>query len=180
VYGISGGALALRAAAAGLPITRLVVFEAPFVVDSSRKPIPREWADEMRALVAADRRGDAVRYFLTKDVGLPGPAVTLMKLLPAWKRLKELAHTLPYDAQQVGENASGRVLDANQWSRLTMPVLIAAGGKSPAWTKASMTALADAVPHSRHHVIPGQVHMIRASAMAPVLEAYFIRSSSQP
>ncbi|GAB3823257.1 alpha/beta fold hydrolase [Kribbella italica] len=174
VYGTSsGGALSLRAAAAGLPITKLAVFEAPFVVDTTRKPIPPTWTDDLRSLVDADRRSDAVKYFLTKGVGLPGPAVTMMKLLPAWKPMTELAHTLPYDAQQLGENAFGRPLDVSQWSALAMPVLIAAGGKSPAWMKNSMTALAAAVPTARHREIPGQSHIIKATAIAPVLTEFF-------
>ena len=42
VYGSSSGAaLALRATAAGLPIEKLVAFEPPYVVDDSRKQIPR-------------------------------------------------------------------------------------------------------------------------------------------
>jgi pimeloyl-ACP methyl ester carboxylesterase len=176
VYGTSsGGALSLRAAAAGLPITKLAVFEAPFVVDSTRKPIPPEWAEDLRALVEADRRSDAVKYFLTKGVGLPGPAVTMMKLLPAWKPMKELAHTLPYDAQQLGANAFGRPLDPSQWSTLRAPVLIAAGGKSPEWMKNAMTALAAAVPAAQHRVIPGQSHIIKATAIAPVLTEFFGR-----
>ncbi len=176
VYGTSsGGALSLRAAAAGLPITKLAVFEAPFVVDATRKPIPAGWVDDLRALVEADRRSDAVKYFLTKGVGLPGPGVTMMKLLPAWKPMKELAHTLPYDAQQLGPNAFGRPLDASQWSALELPVLIAVGGKSPAWMKNGMTALAAAVPAARHREIPGQSHIIKATAIAPVLTEFFGR-----
>jgi pimeloyl-ACP methyl ester carboxylesterase len=111
VYGTSSGAaLALRAAAAGVPITKLAVFEAPFVVDGSRKPVPREWVSELRGL--ADRPADAIRYFMTKGIGLPGFVVSLMKLMPAWRGMKAVAHTLWYDAEVVGRNAFGQPLDA--------------------------------------------------------------------
>jgi hypothetical protein len=99
----------------------------------------------------------------------------MMKLLPAWKPMKELAHTLPYDAQQLGANAFGGPLDPSQWSTLRAPVLIAAGGKSPEWMKNSMTALAAAVPAAQHRVIPGQSHIIKATAIAPVLTEFFGR-----
>jgi pimeloyl-ACP methyl ester carboxylesterase len=174
VYGTSsGGALVLRAAAAGLPISKLVVFEAPFVVDDSRKPIPRTWAADMRALAAAGKRGDAIKYFMTKGVGLPAILVTLMKLMPAWKAMKAVAHTLPYDAEVVGENAFGQPLDAAQWAGLAMPVLIVAGGKSPASMRTAIKALADAVPGAVHREIPGQTHIIKATAIAPVLTEFF-------
>ncbi|WP_344318475.1 alpha/beta fold hydrolase, partial [Acrocarpospora pleiomorpha] len=61
----SGAALALRAGAAGLPVEKLVAFDPPYVVDDSRKQIPREWVAELQALEA----GDAIRYFFTKGIG---------------------------------------------------------------------------------------------------------------
>ena len=174
VYGTSsGGALALRAAAAGLPITKLAVFEAPFVVDDSRKIAPRTWAAELAALIAADRRGDAIKYFMTKGIGLPGIFVTMMKLMPAWKPMKAIAHTLPYDAAVLGDNFFGEPLDASRWAGVELPVLIAGGGKSPAWMRTSVKAVAEAVPNAVHREIPGQNHMIKATAIAPVLTEFF-------
>jgi len=172
VYGTSSGAaLALRAAAAGLPITKLAVFEAPFVVDDSRKPIPRTWVADLRTL--SDRPGDAIKYFMTKGIGLPGIVVTMMKLMPAWKPMKAIAHTLPYDAEMLGDNCFGRPLDASQWAGLTMPVLVAGGGKSPAWMRTSVKAVAAAVPGAAHREIPGQNHLIKTTAIAPVLTEFF-------
>ncbi|MDX6252250.1 MAG: hypothetical protein QOF10_5610 [Kribbellaceae bacterium] len=174
VYGISsGGALVLRAAAAGVPISKLAVYEAPFVVDESRKQIPRTWAADLRALSDAGRPGDTVKYFMTKGVGLPGFAVTMMKLMPAWRQLKAVAHTLPYDAELMGENSFGKPLDASQWAGLELPVLIAGGGKSPGWMRSSVKAVAEAVPSAVHREIPGQNHMIKAAAIAPVLTEFF-------
>ena len=40
----------------------------------------------MADLVAADRPGDAVKYFMTKGIGLPGFVVTMMKLMPGGSR----------------------------------------------------------------------------------------------
>src|SRR6266576_2433965 len=47
---------------------------------------------------AYDRRGrgDALRLFM-REVGVPGIVVTLMRFMPAWSKLKAIAHTLPYD-----------------------------------------------------------------------------------
>ncbi|MGW1344863.1 alpha/beta fold hydrolase [Kribbella sp. NPDC002412] len=169
VYGTSSGAaLALRAAAAGLPISRLVAFEAPYVVDDSRKQIPRTWVSDLKALDP----GDAVKYFMTKGIGLPGIVVALMKLMPAWKGMKAVAHTLPYDATLLGENCFGQPLDASQWASIDEPVLVVNGGKSPGWMKTSMKALATAVPGAQHKEVPGQNHVIKASAIAPVIAGF--------
>ena len=169
----SGAALALRAAAAGLPISKLAVFEAPFVVDHSREPIPSTWVADLTALAAADRRADAIKYFMTKGIGLPGVVVTMMRLMPAWKQLKAMANTLPYDAALVGDNCFGKPLDASQWAGVGMPVLVVGGGKSPQWMRTSVKAVAAAVPGAEHREIPGQNHIIKATAISPVLAEFF-------
>ncbi|WP_427889049.1 alpha/beta fold hydrolase [Kribbella sp. GL6] len=166
VYGSSSGAaLALRATAAGLPVEKLVAFEPPYVVDGSRKQIPRSWVADLSALGP----DDAIRYFFTKGIGLPGILVTVMKLMPAWKGMRAVAHTLPYDAQVVGENCFGEPMDAGQWAAIDQPVLVVSGGKSPGWMKASTSALANAVPGAAHTEVPGQNHVIKTAAIAPVI-----------
>ena len=170
LYGSSSGAsLALRAAATGVAIEKLVAFEPPFVVDGSRKPVPPTWVEDLEARGPAD----AVKYFMTKVIGLPGPMVTMMRLMPAWKHLKAMAPTLPYDARVVGDNVAGRPLDAAQWAGIECPVLTVFGGKSPAWMKTSVRAVADAVPGAECQEVPGQTHIIKTAAIAPVLAGFF-------
>jgi hypothetical protein len=54
VWGISSGAaLALETARRGAGITKLALYEAPFVVDDSRPPIPADIATQLSDLVAA-------------------------------------------------------------------------------------------------------------------------------
>ncbi|GAA0610263.1 alpha/beta fold hydrolase [Kribbella sandramycini] len=169
VYGTSSGAaLALAAANAGLPIERVVAFETPFVVDGSRKPMPETFVADLEARGPAD----AVKYFLTKGVGLPGPMVTLMRLMPAWKQMTAVAHTLPYDGRFVAHNGLGRSLDAGQWSAVGVPVLTVIGGKSPAWMKNAVAAVTAAVPGAECREVPGQNHMIAAKAIAPVIAGF--------
>src|SRR5262247_1085316 len=64
VFGFSSGAiLALRAAAHGLPIGRLALYDAPFDVDDGQARAPADHAAALTALIADGRRGDAVEYF---------------------------------------------------------------------------------------------------------------------
>ncbi len=78
VYGISSGAaLALEAANQGLAIEKLALYEAPFIVDDSRAPIPKDYLVQLNGLISADRRGDAVKLFM-KLVGVPTIFISLM------------------------------------------------------------------------------------------------------
>jgi pimeloyl-ACP methyl ester carboxylesterase len=62
VYGTSsGGALALEAAASGLAVMRLALWEVPFSLDESRLP-PADQVERYNEMIAAGRRGDAVEF----------------------------------------------------------------------------------------------------------------------
>ena len=174
VYGISsGGALALEAAVRLDCITRLAVFELPFVVDATRAPIPREFAARLGELIAADRRGEAVRYFMTAGVGLRPALVATMRIMPMWSKLKALAHTLPYDAAILGQDTGGgHPLPAERWAGLGVPALVIGGGKSPQWMRNSGQALAELLG-APYRTLAGQTHMVKADALAPVLEDCF-------
>jgi pimeloyl-ACP methyl ester carboxylesterase len=67
VYGHSSGAgLALHAAAHDLPISKLVLHEPLYVPDGeTERRISREYAEKLKAILAEDRRGDAVALFMT-------------------------------------------------------------------------------------------------------------------
>ena len=172
VWGISSGSMLALEAARRLPvIRRLVLYEAPLVVDDSRPPIAPAWAG-IRQAVAAGHRGDAVGQFL-RQVGVPGPFVALMHLLPAWRKLTGMAHTLPYDGAMLEEHQRGEPLPAGRWEGVTVPTLVLAGGKSPAWMRNGSEALAQAIPNARFEILPGQTHVVSAKVVAPVLTSFF-------
>ena len=173
LFGVSSGAvLALDAASRLTGISRLALYEAPFIVDDTRPPLPSEFRSRLKDAVAADRRSDAVAMFL-KLVGVPGFSVAIMRLMPVWKKLTAVAHTLPYDISIVEPNQHGRPLSAARWARATMPTLAIDGGKSPASMRNGMRALASALPGATYRTLPGQTHMINAKALVPVLTEFF-------
>lgn len=178
VYGISSGAaLALEAAAHGLPIDKLALYEAPFFVDDSRPPLPADYVATMNRNLASGRRGEVVKNFM-KLVGVPSAFILLMRLMPPWKKLKAIAHTLPYDTAIMAENQRGKPLPARRWASVNVPTLVADGGKSPTWMRHATQALAKAVPGATYRTLPGQTHMLKPEAIAPVLVQFF--KSEQP
>src|SRR5260370_26662207 len=114
VWGISSGAvLALEATNRLTGIKKLALYEAPFIVDDSRPTTTNDWVRISEA-VAAGRRSDAVKLFL-KAVGAPGFFIALMRLMPAWAKLKTIRQPLPYDGPIVQNNHRGKQLPASLW-----------------------------------------------------------------
>lgn len=174
VYGISSGAaLALEAAKAQLPIERLAVFEAPFIVDDGRPLIAADYGARLRALIAADKRSAAVRMFMREGVRVPAVFVLLMRLFPSWSKLKAVAHTLAYDTALLEPYWAGKPLEPERWASLRVPTLVMAGGKSPAWMQAANTEIARVVRGARYETLPGQTHMVKPEVLAPVLRDFF-------
>jgi pimeloyl-ACP methyl ester carboxylesterase len=173
VYGISSGAaLALDTAAQTDGVSKVAVYEAPFIVDDTNPPRPDDYVTNMDALVAAGRRSDAVRSFM-KTVGTPGFAVAMMRLMPVWSKLKAVAHTIPYDYRVLGDTGAGRPLPTDRWASIKVPVLVMDGGNSPAWLRNAMRHLAEVLPDASHRTLPGQTHMLKPEAVAPVLKEFF-------
>ena len=180
VLGVSsGGALALEAAARLRSISRLAIYEAPFIVDHTHPPLPPTFVSETRALVAAGKRGDAVKKFM-RLVGVPAIAVLAMSVMPLWKKMKAIAHTLANDLTILEPYQQGRALSRSQWTNATMPVLVMAGGKSPAYMQNGMRQLADVLPKARHLTLPGQTHMVKDAVLAPELVKFFSLAPAEP
>jgi pimeloyl-ACP methyl ester carboxylesterase len=171
----SGAVLALDAAAAGLPITGLALYEPPFIVDDSRPPATADYVPQLNGLLTSNRRGDAVRLFM-REVGLPGPLVALMRFMPAWSKLKRVAHTLPYDGAIMAGTQLGRPLPTTRWPGTKVKTHVIVGGKSPAFFHNGTKTLADLLPNAEHRVLDGQTHMVKAKALAPLLIDCFGRA----
>jgi pimeloyl-ACP methyl ester carboxylesterase len=103
LYGSSGGAaLALEAAARGLPVTKLAVWEPPYYLDDEPRRPPADYHDQVAAAVAAGRSDQAVALFFTAAVGMPGQFVEQLRQSPSWPAMQQLAKALVYDAQVMG------------------------------------------------------------------------------
>jgi pimeloyl-ACP methyl ester carboxylesterase len=175
VFGQSSGAVLALEAATKLPsITRLALYELPMVVDDTYTPRPADVVATMDGLIARGERSAAVTMFM-KMVGVPGIGLAIMKLTPVWKKLKLVAHTLPWDLRILGDDGRGEPLPSNRWN-IKVPTLVMNGGKSPEYLRNTMKNVAEVLGDVEYQELPGQTHMVKASAAAPVLVEFFSRA----
>lgn len=174
VMGMSSGAvLALEAAAHGVPMKELALYEPPFVIDDSRPPVPADYVDRLDTAIAEDRRDDAVTLMLTAAVLVPAEFVGQMRESGVWSHFAALAHTLPYDARVMGDTMSGRPLPADRWADVRIPVLAIGGGASDPWMRSGARALAGLLPAGHHRTLDGQTHDVDPAVLAPALAEFF-------
>jgi pimeloyl-ACP methyl ester carboxylesterase len=174
VYGMSSGAaLALEAANQGLAITKLALYEAPFVVDDTRRPVPAGYLARLTELVSSNRRGDVVEHFMTNGVGVPAEMVAQMRNQPMWPAFEAVAHTLVYDGTILDGTMDGHPLPAERVASVKVPTLVIVGTAAPAWSQNSTKALADALPRARVRTLQGEFHAVPPAILAPALEEFF-------
>ena len=169
VFGYSSGAtLALKAAAAGLPIAKLVLYEPPFRTGGNHPGLPSDFAGQLAELVAAGRRGDAVELYQTTAVGIPQDVVAQLRHAPFRPGLEAIAHTLAYDAAIIGDLS----LPAGLLATVALPALVITGENSPPFLRDAAKAAAAALPNGQLAVLPGQTHDLSSDATAPVMTEF--------
>lgn len=169
----SGAALALHAAAAGIAIPRLALYEPPFSVDDSRVALPADYGSHLDELIASGRRGDAVEYFMTVAVAAPPELVAGMRHSPGWPAMEAMAHTITYDNAVMGDTMRGSPAPLRRFAAVQAPTLVMDGGASPAWLQNAARALASVLPDAQHRTLEGQTHGFDPAVLAPVLVEFF-------
>jgi pimeloyl-ACP methyl ester carboxylesterase len=168
VFGYSSGAcLALRAAAGGADISRLALYDPPYVATGQPPRPPVDHAAALAALIAAGHRGAAVEYFQTELVGLPAEVVVRLREAPFRPALEAMAPTLVYEATLLGD----RTVPADLAGAVALPTLVLAGGASPLLSAAAR-ALAAALPDGRARILEGQGHDLEPEVLAPLLATF--------
>ena len=163
----SGAALALEAAARGLPMTGVVAFEPPYMIGEHRHPNHASYESDVRGYIARGDRAGAVAFFM-RTVGVPRIFVGLMRLMPIWKKLVRSAHTLPYDAAIMNDFD----IPSSRYRGIRVPTLVVGGGKSPAALKAAVRAVGEIIPGARVVEVPKQTHAIKGAALAPFVREF--------
>ena len=170
VFGYSSGAvLTLKAAASGLAMSRLALYEPPFLVDDGYPQRAQEISVRLTELLSSGHRGDAVELYQTEMVGIPAEIVAQLRQAPFRPALENIAHTLIYEATILGNMS---VL-AEQLPSITVPTFVISGENSQARIRSAAQTLADALPNAQHRSLEGQTHDIVPAVLAPVLEEFF-------
>ncbi|MBA3276627.1 MAG: alpha/beta hydrolase [Chloroflexia bacterium] len=175
LYGISSGAVLALDAANALKgrVTKLALYEPPFILDDSRAPLPGDYVAQLDAAIAGGQRGDAVEIFMTQAVGIPAEYLDGMKADPWWAETEAVAHTIAYDGRVMGDTMSGQPLPPGKWDGARMPTLVMTGGNSEPFFHDSARALVSLLPDASHRTLAGQDHGIAGEALAPVLVEFF-------
>jgi len=161
----SGGALALHAAASGVPIDRVVAYEPPYVDDAGTGG-GASHRGRLSQFIANGDRGGAIKYFMKDMVGAPSFVVMMMRMMPwVWKKLAAVAHTLPYDAAIMTDFRIPR----SRYAGIRVPVVIMNGGKTQPRLRDAARAIADVIPGARYRELPGQTHNVNPSVLTPAV-----------
>jgi pimeloyl-ACP methyl ester carboxylesterase len=161
--GSSGGLLTLQAAAAGLAIPKLAVFEPPLGFD---EVTDAGFTAGLAALIEEGRRSKAVEYFYD---GIGVPAEVLSGMAPADREaLEAVAHTLVYDCL-VSEATSVETLRSVSAPTLVIDSLDT-GDDIAGWAK----RVADGLPNGSHISLPGEWHHVPDEDIARELAAFFL------
>ncbi len=168
VYGhSSGGALALEAAAEGVPIGRMAVFEPPYTGDEVDDGSGTMLSRINGAL--ADGDPDLAAKFFMQGVGTPDHIIDMMKAGPGWARMRSLAPTLPYDLT-LSDHGSALMPGL---ASVSTPTLAMAGGASFPWAIEGAEKLAATMPNARALSLPGQSHGPADDLVAAALREFF-------
>ncbi len=163
----SGGILAFEAASAGLPITKVAMWEPPYAVLEGGVEGHLRYKAEIKDLIEQGRRGDTAARFL-QQVGLPDEMIAGMRQSPIWPGMEKVAPTLFYDAEAIGDGT----VPADRMASLPAAILVLEGTVAWPMLHAAAEAVA-AVPGVRHQVIEGQDHRFSDEAMARALTEFY-------
>jgi pimeloyl-ACP methyl ester carboxylesterase len=168
----SGGALALEAAASGLPVTALVAYEPPYVDDDGQRNGDAH-EGQLARLIAEGKRGAAVKYFMNDMVGAPAAMVVVMRLMPwIWRKLETVAHTLPYDAAVM----TAFKIPRSRFATVRVPALVMNGSKTDPRLQNAARAIVAAVPAALHRELADQTHNVKPHVLAPAVVEFFTRA----
>lgn len=164
VFGYSSGAiLSVRAAAHGLAIPQLALYDPPPTGAKAG-----DLAPQLTELISAGRRGEAVELFQTEAVGIPAGVVAQLRNAPFRPALEKMAHTLIYESSILRSLPSGLV------ASVRTPTLVMDAGNGPEVMHHAARSLAEALPNGRYRTLEGQSHDIVPAVVGPVLEEFFL------
>src|ERR1700694_1330619 len=126
------------------------------MLDDSGQERWEGYVRQLREVISAGRRGDAVELFMTL-VGMPREAVTQLRNAPMWPLFEGVAPSLVYDAAVLGDKCA---VPTERAAAMSTPTLVMGGGASPAWRREAAHTAANAIPNAQYRTLEGQTHEV--------------------
>ncbi|MGL5852341.1 MAG: alpha/beta fold hydrolase [Phycicoccus sp.] len=172
----TGGALALEAAEAGLPIDRIAVHEVPYLLGEEMLSSWRAYVADLATALDADDRDETLRLFM-RLAGSADEQIAGAEASEFWPALRTLAPTLRYDAACLGDGAP----PAARLRAVSQPVLLTTGASMDADMAglptdvfaAAADAAAGLLPDARRATIEVPGHVADPTLLGPILTAFF-------
>lgn len=162
----SGAGLAYRAAAAGVPMRKLIGYEAPWVgLRRNRDGSAKDYHGDLDRLIAGGANGKAISYFMVDMIGAPRFVPLMMRVMAAreWAKLLKVTPTLRHDAALMGDFT----VPEAELAAVAVPTLVLCGGKGAPEMLAAQEKVAAAIPGAEHAVLAGQTHQVSPAALKP-------------
>ncbi|GLS41277.1 alpha/beta hydrolase [Mesorhizobium tianshanense] len=168
VLGFSSGAsLVLMAAAEGIPLSKLILVEAPWMISEARPRPDLDLEASLRELVAKGQPGEAVELFQRDYIGMPEGVIAQMRNAPFRPFMESMAQTLSYEAAIMRD----LTLPEGLAVKVDQPVLLLYGEKSPSWMGETAAKIAGELSHGRHAEVAGIGHDLTVDIL-PHIEGF--------
>lgn len=164
--GSSGGAISLAAAAAGLPITKLALWEVP--LDEELGADGAAFLAGLREKIAAGDNEGVVEYFMQD---MPPEWLEGSRQSEAWPKMCAIAPSLEADAESLAWSQSAP--RAELWASVTQPTLVLLGEETLPFMPSAADSIVRALPNARVRRIAAADHQWDPATMTPVLAEFF-------
>ena len=172
----SGGALALEAAAAGLPVDRIAVHEVPYQIGEEMVTAWRAYTVALATALDADDRDEALRLFM-RLAGSSDDDIAAAESSSFWPGVRAIAPTLRYDAACLGDGPP----PIQRLATVTQPVLLTTGvtidphlaGLPIDFFGAAADAVAASLPNAQRAIVEVPGHVPDPTLLGPVLTTFY-------
>lgn len=163
----SGATIALAAAAAGLPVSKLVLFEAP--LDEELGTDGAEFLEGMRQSLADGGSEAAIEFYMTD---MPPEWLEGLRRSPAWPMVREIGPSLVPDAESLAwTQAAPR---SALWAGIRQPTLVLVGTETMPFMDAAADSLVANLPHAEKRAIEASDHRWEARSMALTIAGFLV------
>ncbi len=162
----TGGQIAILAAARGVPMARLCLYEPPYW---SPEVTPTQLSI-LKQLIETDRREEAVTLFGRDIVGfLSDDSLEYFKQHPAWQAFESMAPSTYYDAIISKDHSQ---IPHTELPKIAVPTLVMRGDEGEQEIHDSCARIAAEIPGATLLTMAGCTHLFDQQAWARIMMGY--------